>query len=456
MKISHLQVLNYRGLKDVSIPLSRFVCITGENNSGKSSVLQSLSLFLSGSTLKATDYFDPSSEVKIVVTLSEITPDDLQLLAEEHRERIAGLVSNQSLTLVRQYGKDLKSQLGFFRLVPTDSRFSADHISDLMAGKKGNQLKETVVEAFPELESQITVSITQAAAKELIQKVGDSLPPEDKEIQFIPLPTGLDKSIIPMLPERIYIPAVRDLADDTKTAETSSFGKILAIVMKTIEPLLAEEKDLFEKLSKRLTRTVGPEGEVEDNRLEQIKNIEQTIECYVRESFARVKLELEIPPPDLKSILSTARILADDGVKGPLELKGDGLRRAVVFSILRTYVELARAANRIEAQENQTERGYLLLFEEPELFLHPDAQKILFEALGVFSKKNHVLLQLIRPFSLVPTRQQHSFVCRKRPKRAVANPLRSRITWILVGLSPAMNFKLSALRTTAQPSLLSE
>ena len=52
MKLSHLQVLNYRGLREVSIPLSNFVCITGENNSGKSSILQSLSLFISGSALK--------------------------------------------------------------------------------------------------------------------------------------------------------------------------------------------------------------------------------------------------------------------------------------------------------------------------------------------------------------------------------------------------------------------
>ena len=35
MKLAHLQVSNYRGLRDVSIPLSPFVCITGENNGGK-------------------------------------------------------------------------------------------------------------------------------------------------------------------------------------------------------------------------------------------------------------------------------------------------------------------------------------------------------------------------------------------------------------------------------------
>ncbi len=162
-------------------------------------------------------------------------------------------------------------------------------------------------------------------AKELIQQLGEGLSDADKEVRFVALPTGLDKSVMPMLPERIYIPAVKDLSDDTKTAESSSFGKILAIVMKTIEPLLDEEQDLFEKLSRKLTRLIGVDGEVQDDRLPGIKNIESTIQTYVRESFASVSLEIEIPPPDLKSVLSTARILADDGVKGPLELKGDGV-----------------------------------------------------------------------------------------------------------------------------------
>jgi hypothetical protein len=41
------------------------------------------------------------------------------------------------------------------------------------------------------------------------------------------LPTGIDKSIEPMLPDPIYIPAVKDLADDIKTSESTPFGKIL-------------------------------------------------------------------------------------------------------------------------------------------------------------------------------------------------------------------------------------
>lgn len=402
MNLSHLHVTNYRGLRDISIPLSRFVCITGENNGGKSTVLQSLSLFLSGSSLKNSDYFDSSKGISIAVTLTDISERDLELLAEEHRGRINSLIVENKLILVRQYSTDGKSQLGYFGLVPIADRFKPDNVGNLVAGKKGGQLKDAVLQQFPELEGQINASVTQAQVKDLVQQLGDGLPPEDKETRFVPLPTGLDKSVIPMLPERIYIPAVKDLSDDTKTAESSSFGKILAIVMKSIEPLLADEKDLFEKLSKKLTRLIGADGSIQDNRLQEIKHIEKTIQSFVRESFASVSLEIEIPPPELKSVLSTARIIADDGVKGPLELKGDGLRRAVVFSILRAYVEISRATLQDGASDNKPERGYILLFEEPELFLHPYAQQILFEALEVFSRKNSVVVTTHSPLFLGP------------------------------------------------------
>ncbi|MDC0267764.1 ATP-dependent endonuclease [bacterium] len=403
MKLSNLHVLNYRGLKDTSIPLSPFVCITGENNAGKSSLLQALSLFLSGSSLKPTDYFDASQEIIIRVKISDITAADLLLLADEHRERIEGLLDDGCLTLVRRYETNGKSQFGYFGLVPKDPRFIPDTVSALLSGKRGSALVDAVSVAFPELSEQLTASTTQAAAKELVEQLGNSLPADEKKLRFKPLPTGFDKSITPMLPERIYIPAVKDFNDDTKTAESSPFGKILAIVMRSIEPLLAQEADIFRNLSKKLTRVPGEDGEILDERLPLLSTIEEMIQRYVRESFSNISLEIDIPPPELKTVLSTANILADDGIKGPLELKGDGLRRAVVFSILRSYVELARSS--VEdgtVVEGQSERGYLLLFEEPELFLHPDAQKILFNALGVFSEKNHVVVTTHSPLFLSP------------------------------------------------------
>jgi putative ATP-dependent endonuclease of OLD family len=443
MKLSKLKVQNYRGLRCVEVPLSSFVCITGENNAGKSSVLQCLSLFLSGSALKKTDYFDEGQEIYIEVTISEVGEADLLLLAEEHRDRIRALLVDDSVTLVRRYGTDGKSQLGYYGMVPKEDRFDPDQVATLVAGKRGAALRDAVLGVFPELAERVTAATTQGVAKDLVEELANGLPADQKELRFKSLPTGVDKSVMPMLPERIYIPAVKDFSDDTKTAETSSFGKILAIVMRVIEPLLAEEADLFDKLSRKLTRVLGGNGELLDERLPEIKRIEDTIQGFVRESFSNVKLEIEIPPPELKTVLSTARILADDGVRGPLELKGDGLRRAVVFSILRSYVELARSAdNAGEQVEGRAERGYLLLFEEPELFLHPDAQKILFDALGVFSERNHVVVTTHSPMFLSPKAIATFIRLAKTAEAHVAKPFTRALHVDLTGIKPRDEFQI--------------
>lgn len=423
------------------MPLSKFVCITGENNAGKSSVLQALSLFISGSTLKPSDYFDPSVGITIAVEIKEISDEDLGLLAPEHRSRIEDILVDRSITLVREYGTDFKSQLGYYGMAPKEKRFCDSEVTSLVTGK-GAALRDSVIDRFPELAASLPPRPTQAQVREKIQSLADSLSPDSKEERFIVLPTGLDKSILPMLPERIYIPAVKDLSDETKTAETSSFGKILAIVMKTIEPLLAEEQDLFEKLSRKLTRLPREDGTVADNRLGEIQEIERLIQGFVRESFVSVNVELEIPPPELKSVLSTARIIVDDGMKGGLEQKGDGLRRAVVFSILRTYVAMARAAAKVAEATDASERGYLLLFEEPELFLHPDAQKILFEALGVFAKNHHVVVTTHSPLFLGPEATATFVRLSKAKQVGIPKAFTKAYPIALTGINPRDEFQV--------------
>jgi len=424
MKLTSLHIKNYRALRDVEIPFSRFACLTGENNAGKSSILQAISLFLRGTTLSETNFFDPTEEIIISIGFDEVGANDLARLANEHRNKIEPLVSEGKLKLVRRWGTDGKGQLGYYGMVPKAERFQSEFIDALVKNQRPSAAFRTKVLAqYEELEDNVTNTSTQAAVKEAIKTLGDALPDEEKEERFVPLPTGGGFSVSPMLPEPIYIPAVKDLRDETKTAETSPFGKILSIVMDWIEPQLGDAKKLFHELTKQLTRIQNDQGQIEDQRLPDIRKIEQRMQELLRESFATVSLELEIPPPSIKSVLSTAQLLADDGIKGPLDLKGDGLRRAVVFAILRTYVEFVAEQEFREAkkqaeqvvpaggelpppvEENQVQPklpSYLLLFEEPELFLHPDAQRILFDALRVFSEKHHVVVTTHSPLFLGP------------------------------------------------------
>jgi putative ATP-dependent endonuclease of OLD family len=403
MKITNLKVQNYKGLRDVEIPMSRFACLIGENNSGKSSILQAISLFFSGSSLSVSHYFDESKEIRIELSFSDISAEDLSRLVEEHRTKIEPIVKEGKLVLVRVYNTDGKGMLKYRCMMPREERFKPENIDLLVKGQKpGKPFVDKVMEAFPELKEKITTASNQTNVRETINEWADFLPDDQKELVDMVLPTGIDKSISAMLPEPIYIPAVKDLTDDIKAKEGTPFSKILGILLKAIEPSLAEEKELFAKLESKLNRVTLADGTVQDNRLAEVKIIEKTVEKYVCESFSNILINIKIPPPELKTVLSSAKIYANDGVDGLIESKGDGLRRATVFAILRSYVDLRKKENLISEQTQPEKNRYLLLFEEPELYLHPKGQQILFDALSVFSEQHSVVVTTHSPMFFGP------------------------------------------------------
>lgn len=400
MKLKRILIENYRGLRQVEVPLSNFACIIGENNAGKSSVLQALSLFFSGSSITSADFFNPEEDVRIELEFTEIKEIDVERLEETHRDKVRELLKGDTLTLVRHYGTDGRGKLKLVSMVPKDVRFSSENITALTKSQRaGVAFKQSLSEAFPEIADSFTNSTGVSEARDFIRKFGDSLPESQKNKGDVDLPTELDvkeKGIFFMLPEPIYIQAVKDLSDDTKTKESTPFGKVICILMKAIEDKLNEETQLFQTLRAKLNRIVKEDGEIDDsNRLDEIKIIERTVEGYVQESFSTAKLNIAIPPPEIKTVLQGAQIFVNDGVEGQIDSKGDGLRRAVVFAIMRAYVDVAKMP---EFATSEIQKGnYLLLFEEPELYLHPKAQDILFKALSEFSKLHFVVVSTHSP-----------------------------------------------------------
>ncbi|MCL6667338.1 ATP-dependent nuclease [Streptomyces panaciradicis] len=389
MKITNISVSNFRGIRDLSIPISNFSCIIGENNAGKSSILQALDIFFSNPGLKESDFYRQGNQVRVEVAFEEIKDEDLSRLTEEHRSRITEHVSEGKLSLSRIYSEPGKGVLRMVRPMPIDKKYWPDTLTEVMTGKQREELREAAVFHIPELATVLSPRPTQKQIRAEVEKLIETLPEDQKKPEDVPLVTGMDKSIHALLPEVIYIPAVKDLSDDLKTAETASFGKLLGILFNSIKPQLANVDALFSRLESLLNVTEIDGIEV-DERLDDVVSVERAVEKNLQEAFPETSIRIEIPPPDLRSVLSNAQIAIDDGIRSGFKSKGDGLRRSVTFAILRAYADM-------RSQERTTDpstapRPYLLLFEEPELFLHPRAQMQLFEALKVFAEENHVMV----------------------------------------------------------------
>lgn len=408
MHISSIKIKNYRGIKSDQLETSPFTCIIGENNAGKSTILLATSLFFSGTSLSKSDFYDEEESIEIEITFSGIDEKDLNRLSPDHRTRITEILEGGKLVLTRHYSTsaDGKSELRCSRWAPKDPRFEKDVVGGILKGKKGKEISESIISLFPEFEEKLSNVKTQKDVYEKLEEIISNMPPESLELKLSPLPTGIDNSIKSLLPEPIYIAAVKDLKDDVKSKESATFGKLLSILMKFLENSEHFEKitDSFNDLHK-LLNVVRESEKITDNRIEKLQDIEKQIGAFLSENFPKSKIEIEIPKPDLKQVFTNARILIDDGVRDIIETKGDGIKRAVTFALLRTYVEQYKEQKREAAETKPAgpeeslmveevplevrEQPYIFLFEEPELYLHPSAQKILFEALEKLTEANN-------------------------------------------------------------------
>ena len=80
MHISHVEILNFRALQSVSVPLNTFSILLGENDVGKTSFLHALDRFFVGKKLDdSSDWFkkDTGNEIRIVLTFQNAPRDEL-------------------------------------------------------------------------------------------------------------------------------------------------------------------------------------------------------------------------------------------------------------------------------------------------------------------------------------------------------------------------------------------
>src|ERR1017187_4817340 len=104
MRFARISIENYKALRDIAIPFSQFVCLIGQNNSGKSSLLQAILLLIEGKKIQLTSHYDPARDVVSRADMEDITEDDLALIVNtEHRERVRDVVLDGRLSLVRRY-----------------------------------------------------------------------------------------------------------------------------------------------------------------------------------------------------------------------------------------------------------------------------------------------------------------------------------------------------------------
>lgn len=404
MKATRLIIENFRAHAKTDIPLTQLGCLIGENNAGKSTILHAIQIALDDRKIDVRDFRDNDLPATITLHLADIKDHDLERLEEKHRDKVAPMIKNGTLKIVKRQKFGEKLETLYLKEVAIDPAWSIDTLNEATKNKSGKALRDAAVALQPALAEYLSENTAKKAeVTEAWEFLVSKLSQDELEDWAVPLPTGIPAGIKALFPSVIYIEAVKDASVEAKSTGTSAFAKLLSMLFEEVQGQFEDIDKQFKDVHEKLSRHLSDDGVLVDARLPAVKGIETTIEEYVKLSFPGVKIRMEIPSPTLPMLLSNANLLVDDGHEGDVATKGDGLKRTVLFALLRAYTSIRANGLRNDTESADADapakstHPYLLLFEEPELYLHPRAQRQLMSALESFSEDHQVLVTTHSP-----------------------------------------------------------
>jgi CRISPR-associated exonuclease Cas4 len=377
-------------MRDVELVVSDFLILLGANNHGKSNILSAIEFGLSTAVKLTSEDFFFFRETGDQVLWVEMV---FEQLTEQEKRTFQKYLRNDSTIRLRksahlQVSEDIVIAYNGYVQEPAQWWLKGSAFERL------STLQQVEAESInvPEL------TVLQGGGRVTKQRVQDFqqtyISQHRAEMTFTEIleegPLLGTKNVAGgVLPELFLVPAVRDLSDETKFKTTTTFGRLLQRAVKE----MAEHDPRFIDLRTRLQQIVGdlnarPEGPPETMselaRLESVLTTELT-------SWG-VNVSIQVAPPDLEKVFELGTELhLDDGLKTVAEKKGHGLQRAVIFALIRAWAKVLGIASQTDSgRVRQASESAFFAMEEPELFLHPHAQRQLFTALEEIARvPNH-------------------------------------------------------------------
>lgn len=197
--------------------------------------------------------------------------------------------------------------------------------------------------------------------------------------QWVSNPTGLDNAIGVLFPEPLYIEAMDDAGDDiSRFSAKNTIGLLLKYAIERIrENNAAALQTVLADLQTIGAHLTGPA------RLPELGDLETQAAGAIAEFFPDLGLHLEIQAPSLDDLIKGATISLSDqqGHRRPFASFGHGAQRTVQMALIKLLASLANPGG---AQGTTT----VLLIDEPELYLHPQAIERLRDTLELLSQQN--------------------------------------------------------------------
>jgi len=121
-----------------------------------------------------------------------------------------------------------------------------------------------------------------------------------------------------------------------------------------------------------------------------LNKVAEETEEVLNSQFGHAKLRFRFDNPEPDVLFKNIKIFVNDGEETEISEKGHGLQRAVILSLLQVY---ARRITELKKEDGEiTLKPHFLFIDEPELGLHPQAQRKLFDALCSLATTHQIFI----------------------------------------------------------------
>lgn len=347
MRISNVEIENFRCLGQVEIAVDDPTILIGANGTGKSSVLRAIEWFFGGGGLEVADVCGQEADTRVTVgvTFCDLTPAD--------QEALGPFAMGETATFWRKWSfEEGDTVAGRTMAYPPFKE-----IRDLGSASERKSEYSRLKRDDPSLE--LPTWSSDANARQTMQE-WEAENPDKLEPTTTSAASLFSNSGEPRFAGRfdyLFVPAVADAEEQTRHGG----GDIMKQVMKR---LITNQEQADVRLKQIQVETARQIAEVlQEEHGGKLAELSEQFTGALQEYVPAGSITLEPRATDIKIPSTQVGLkVADGNVETDVGRQGHGFQRALLMAAVQ---ELARA------EESEDTPALFLAIEEPELYQHP-------------------------------------------------------------------------------------
>ena len=399
MNITKLRVRNYKSFIDsgeINID-SKLFALIGQNNTGKSAIMDAIQCMFPSSkkTITSLDFHKGESQIVIEAWFEGVTQTYLEEKLYEEK--------------VTKQEEKLDELLEKYNEKPTPENKEKIEKQTKKIDDTRNDNYTKYKEKYDIQDDVFYIKLVAVKGKNVSKKFYIT---NEKEIS--------ETDIKQLLPQLKVIPAIRDPKNESTAGANSYLKELIQMLDDEVQTNI--EIDGTNISYKELNKVIANETK---NRC---KSIGESITNFYNQAIGTNDYEVIIDS-DVnisKGTTFTTKIKdVNTGIESDILNCGTGYQSMIILSILETYVKISQRQN-----------SYILLIEEPEVYLHPKLQRKMIDTLVNISETNQVIFTSHSPITVSKLSKEQIKLVRKENGVATIENIDPKVVIDELGIKP--------------------